>query len=255
MGKYSRITDYLKNQKTEMVTWSIAEIEHLLGFSLPQSAFKYQQWWENDIHHPQAKAWLEAGYQTVDSGNIITTHVVKLRKKEFLDSQLKRQSKMKPLYVDEKNVGMKKTIILETEEVCGYKFNCVQVLSPNRDREGRIIEYKPQEEYNNVNQLLLLPSGKGTFCEFQIDCEAQAGVYLWVVDDEIIYIGETNNLKRRFNQGYGVIHPRNCFVGGQSTNCKMNKVVLEVYKKEKEIKIYFYRTDNYKQVELECECQ
>ena len=84
-----------------------------------------------------------------------------------------------------------------------------------------------------------------------IDVEDVPGVYLWIVDDEIIYIGETKNLRKRFNTGYGNISPRNCYLGGQSTNCKMNKVVLEYFEAGKQIKLYFLKTNDYKKVELE----
>ena len=68
---------------------------------------------------------------------------------------------------------------------------------------------------------------------------------------QIIYIGETVNLKRRFNVGYGKISPRNCYMGGQSTNCKMNKVVMEYYKCGKPISLYFHQTEDHKYVELD----
>ena len=74
---------------------------------------------------------------------------------------------------------------------------------------------------------------------------------MWVVDNAIIYIGETENLSQRFNIGYGNISPRNCYVGGQSTNCKMNKIVLELYEQGKIIDLYFYETKDYKSVELD----
>jgi len=51
--------------------------------------------------------------------------------------------------------------------------------------------------------------------------------------------------------GYGTISPRNCFEGGQKTNCKMNKVVLEIYKNGQKIDIYFYETKDYKAIEKE----
>ena len=51
--------------------------------------------------------------------------------------------------------------------------------------------------------------------------------------------------------GYGRIAPRNCYVGGQSTNCKMNKVVLSLYEQGKTVDLYFYKTTDYKHVELE----
>ena len=110
---------------------------------------------------------------------------------------------------------------------------------------------KTKEDYENKNTVPLLENGKGAFCRFVIDAEDVPGVYLWIVDGEIIYIGETKNLRKRFNTGYGNISPRNCYLGGQSTNCKMNKVVLEYFEAGKQIKLYFLKTDDYKRVELE----
>ena len=40
------------------------EIEKILGFGLPKSAFKYNPWWANQNgHHPQARAWCDAGWE------------------------------------------------------------------------------------------------------------------------------------------------------------------------------------------------
>ena len=58
-------------------------------------------------------------------------------------------------------------------------------------------------------------------------------------------------LQRRFNMGYSRIAPRNCYTGGQSTNCKMNKVVLDMFEQGKTISLYFYYTTDYKGVELD----
>ena len=80
------------------------------------------------------------------------------------------------------------------------------------------------------------------------------GVYLWVVNGEVIYIGETANLRTRFNTGYGIINPRNCFFGGQSTNCKMNKVAMRFFEEGTLINLYFLETFDYKRIELELLC-
>lgn len=32
-------------------------------------------------------------------------------------------------------------------------------------------------------------------------------------------------MKKRINQGYGKIHPKNCYLDGQSTNCHLNALV------------------------------
>ena len=37
------------------------------------------------------------------------------------------------------------------------------------------------------------------------------------------YIGRCkNSMKKRVNQGYGKIHPKNCHRDGQATNCRVN---------------------------------
>ncbi|SEA88848.1 hypothetical protein SAMN02910384_02641 [Pseudobutyrivibrio sp. ACV-2] len=135
--------------------------------------------------------------------------------------------------------------------VCGYDFSFLQMIEPQCNESGRVIEYSPQSGYDNKSNLQLHAYGSGSFCKFKIDAGEWPGVYLWILDDEIIYIGETDNLKRRFNTGYGTISARNCFEGGQTTNCKMNKVVLQYAKQNSFISLYFYKTNEYKKVELE----
>lgn len=150
--------------------------------------------------------------------------------------------KNETLQVDPKS----KTIV-----VYGYEFNFIQELLPECDAEGNVVKYYPQNNYDNKKSLPLSYHGKGAFCRFSINAGDWPGVYLWVVDGQIIYIGETAGLKRRFNMGYGNISPRNCYIGGQNTNCKMNKVVLDYHELGKLISLYFYTTSDYKWVELE----
>ena len=46
------------------------------------------------------------------------------------------------------------------------------------------------------------------------------------INNEIKYIGRcTDNFKKRINQGYGKIHPKNCFIDGQATNCHLNSLI------------------------------
>jgi hypothetical protein len=97
-----------------------------------------------------------------------------------------------------------------------------------RDEEGVPMEYLPQGRYDNQAGHKLNPHGKGPFCQFLLPTLSEsAGVYAIVVGEEVVYIGECQNLSERYGpRGYGVIHPRNCYVGGQSTNCKINARVL-----------------------------
>src|SRR5436309_2464484 len=65
MGKYEPLEHFLKKQRTKRWRVAFREIEAMLGFKLPQSAFKYPAWWSNDATgHSHAKAWLDAGWRT-----------------------------------------------------------------------------------------------------------------------------------------------------------------------------------------------
>ncbi len=49
------------------VRLSFAEIERILGFPLPRSAYAAQPWWSNTrAGHSQAAAWLDAGWKTAE---------------------------------------------------------------------------------------------------------------------------------------------------------------------------------------------
>ncbi|WP_281883293.1 hypothetical protein [Paenibacillus sp. YYML68] len=68
-SKYSPITDLL-NRKNEHrnITLTFDEIEELLKFKLPASAYKHNSWWANeqDGNHSHARSWLSAGWKTTD---------------------------------------------------------------------------------------------------------------------------------------------------------------------------------------------
>ncbi len=69
--KYDPLRTYLGATPSSVreVTLSFAQIETILGDSLPQSACDHRAWWANELgdsRHTQAEAWLRAGF-TVDS--------------------------------------------------------------------------------------------------------------------------------------------------------------------------------------------
>ena len=109
----------------------------------------------------------------------------------------------------------------------------------------------PRRRFNNIkNYPFLAGIDENTeFCHFKPGLPKGKGVYLWVVDDEIIYLGEAVDLRSRFNSGYGNISPRNCFKGCQSTNVKMNRVALKLFKENKTIEIYIVLTQKHKEIE------
>jgi hypothetical protein len=66
MSKYDPLRHHLVAARSGELPMSFADIEALLGFSLPRSARAYAPWWANETRggHVQAGAWLRAGWRT-----------------------------------------------------------------------------------------------------------------------------------------------------------------------------------------------
>ncbi len=65
MGKYAPLTSFLRREERPSLTLGFAEIEEILGFTLPASAYKYAAWWSNSAKgQSQSGAWREAGWET-----------------------------------------------------------------------------------------------------------------------------------------------------------------------------------------------
>ena len=62
-SKYYPLKKYLEINGAAEIELGFAEIESILGFSLPESAFKYSAWWANG-GHSHSLSWGEAGYET-----------------------------------------------------------------------------------------------------------------------------------------------------------------------------------------------
>lgn len=64
MGKYEPITLFLEGREETPIDLSFDAIEAVLGFDLPASASRFDEWWSNDsTSHSQSRAWLAAGYR------------------------------------------------------------------------------------------------------------------------------------------------------------------------------------------------
>ena len=65
MGKYQTLVAFLGQMDRTTHRISFVEIERVLGFGLPKSAYEYEAWWSNnDDGHPHARAWLGCGWRT-----------------------------------------------------------------------------------------------------------------------------------------------------------------------------------------------
>lgn len=145
-------------------------------------------------------------------------------------------------------------LFLHTDEEL-LQFRSIGYIEPQKTDDGSIFIDKPQSRYRNLKGL-----GYNKHCDenteftmFKVEgLPSTKGVYVWLIDNEteISYIGECVNFQKRFSStGYGRISPRNCFVGGQSTNCKMNHEILLKWKEGKNFHLYILETDNHKEIE------
>ena len=137
------------------------------------------------------------------------------------------------------------------KKLLNYDFEYVQDIVPELDYNEQIKEFSPQSLYRKKENSLLHQYGDGSFCCFSIQKKGNdlSGVYALYIEDELVYIGQaTNFAKRLSNNGYGNISPSDCYIGGQSTSCKINKVVLNAKKQSKRISLYFYITTNYNRI-------
>ncbi|MEA3435921.1 MAG: hypothetical protein U9R43_05605 [Thermodesulfobacteriota bacterium] len=62
------------------------------------------------------------------------------------------------------------------------------------------------------------------------------GLYLYSINGKIMYVGRCrDSFKKRINQGYGKIHPKNCYIDGQATNCHLNHLIT---KNKNDVKLF-----------------
>ena len=71
MGKYEPLRSFLERQAAAEVPMTFAEIEKVIGTSLPEKSKTLRPWWSNNPNNNvMTKEWLAAGYRTerVDMG-------------------------------------------------------------------------------------------------------------------------------------------------------------------------------------------
>jgi Bacterial antitoxin of type II TA system, VapB len=84
MSKYEPLTRYLANRRDESWVARFSEVERILGFDLPRSAYEYPAWWANQERgHSQTRGWRDAGWETCN---------VDLRSKRLMFAKAKKKS-------------------------------------------------------------------------------------------------------------------------------------------------------------------
>ena len=62
--KYKRLAEYLYEKWDRKIELSYAQIEEILGFNLPPTAYNLAfSYWANTKTHSYASSWLEVGYK------------------------------------------------------------------------------------------------------------------------------------------------------------------------------------------------
>jgi hypothetical protein len=90
-------------------------------------------------------------------------------------------------------------------------------------------EFLHQLKDNGDHSYKLFLNGYGDelYCEFSIrEHLGDRGIYLFSHNGKVKYIGRcTDSFDKRVNYGYGKIYPKNCFLDGQATNCRLNAII------------------------------
>ena len=140
---------------------------------------------------------------------------------------------------------------MSEKTISGVRFTGPVLVEPMRTKGGRPCEFMPQANYAKRNLKRLNRHGHGPFCRFKTrGLPHVRGVYALAVDDDVVYAGMTDDLASRWSpQGYGLISPANCFVGGQSTNCRVNHEILLAVRAGSTVGIWFREEPNAERTE------
>ena len=64
-SKYVPLQNYLAKSVASNLPLSFEEIERILGFALPKSAYTHQAWWGNNVQSSRhTRAWMDIGWRT-----------------------------------------------------------------------------------------------------------------------------------------------------------------------------------------------
>ncbi|ELZ33528.1 hypothetical protein C474_05590 [Halogeometricum pallidum JCM 14848] len=132
-------------------------------------------------------------------------------------------------------------------ELSGYEFGRVCEITPDRTDAGVPRVAVPQPEYAKRDEKAVHDHGWGPFCAFGVPDEGthRPGVYALAVEDEVTYVGETQDLYAKFANGYGTISPADCFEGGGGTNCRLNTAIFHAVRAGDRVSLHLHATDDF----------
>ncbi len=252
MRVYDRLHDHLATLpgSVDSVKLSFSEIEEILERSLPPSARKYLAWWSNSPSHSEARAWTSAGWKVSK---------VSLRRESLTFSRgivppgpkLAKEGP-RPRLVPDKGVSDPLTLQGTGQRtIVDYAFSSLGPVAVSRNADGTPWSHQPQLRYAKAASSTLNRYGSGEFCEIRAAAAPhREGVYALFVGEDLVYVGEAVDLHKRWYH-YGHISPRACYLGGQETNCRVNKLILEAARKGQPLGLWFHPTGRRKEIEAE----
>jgi hypothetical protein len=135
----------------------------------------------------------------------------------------------------------------------GYEFLHASAIDFRRSQAGSPVLDVPSSRYNNTQNLPLHEFGAGPFVFLQLTPRPPQvpGVYAVVMDrSQIMYVGQAeSNMWARWRSGAARISPKNCFQGGQSTNCYLNIQIHQSIAAKRSLDLYVLATSDYDAIE------
>ncbi len=65
MSKYAPLGEFLATQNKDDILFNFKDIEKILGFRLPKSAYEHRAWWSNNpTNNVMTAVWVDAGFET-----------------------------------------------------------------------------------------------------------------------------------------------------------------------------------------------
>ena len=253
-SKYAPLRQHLNTLDVSRWPVSFVDVEHILGFCLPKSARTHRPWWENqsDGGHSHARAWQAAGWRTSAVDLKAETLVFeRLRPRTPTAASCHRRRQHDACSAASRHPSCAtETAFAEgtarTMTFGGQTFEHFAPIAPEAGPDGKPMEYMPQHRYSEAQSKLLNNHGEGPFCRFAVPgLPAAPGIYAITIARALVYVGIGTNLRQRWGpRGYARIQPRNCFKGGQSTNCKVNHAILLAARHRLAINLWIHQTDN-----------
>lgn len=135
-----------------------------------------------------------------------------------------------------------------TFELGGLSLAYVLDVVPDQTPDGEAIIYEAHTRYDNPFGRELLLVGMGPFCRFrEPGLPHTAGAMLLTVDGGPALLLDAANLNQEINLRFGLIAPRQCYVGGDALACQVNAEVLRAVRNGQVVSLWFRATPNARQ--------